>query len=213
MSHEAPGATSAIDAVVFDIGGVLIDYDPRYLYSRLIDDRDEMEHFLAEVCTAEWNHQQDLGRSFADGIAERIALFPDKADLIRAWDSRWQEMVPGPIEGTVAILEALKASGMPIFAITNFSREKFAEAQERFAFLTHFRDVVVSAHEHLAKPDPAIYHVALERFGIDPARAVFIDDMPANVETAKTLGFNALRFTGPQAFRNDLAALGVPTPA
>lgn len=210
MSHEA---TSAIDAVVFDIGGVLIDYDPRYLYSKLFDDRDEMERFLAEVCTTEWNHQQDLGRSFADGVAERIALFPDKAELIRAWDTRWHEMVPRPIDGTVAILEALADAGMPIFAITNFSREKFAESRERFAFLTRFQDVVVSAHEHLAKPDPAIYHVALERFGIEPARAVFIDDMPANVETAQSLGFNALRFTGPETFRDDLVALGVLSPS
>ncbi len=203
-------ASSPIDTVVFDIGNVLIDYDPRYLYRQLIADADEMESFLSDVCTHEWNLEQDRGRSFRDGVEERIALFPGRADLIRAWDTRWQEMVSGPIPGSVAILEEIEASGMPIFAITNFSREKFAETQKRFAFLTRFRDIVVSAHEKLIKPDPAIYRLAIERFAIRPETAVFIDDSLPNVEAASDIGFNALHFTGPEKLRADLAGLGLP---
>ncbi|PLX38395.1 MAG: 2-haloalkanoic acid dehalogenase [Hyphomicrobiales bacterium] len=199
----------AFDAVIFDVGNVLIDYDPHYLYDKLIANPEDRNRFLAEVCTPNWNEKQDLGRSFAQGIGERLALFPQHEKLIRAYDERWQEMVRGPIEGSVALLEELAAAGMPLFALTNYSREKFAETLERFPFFSHFRDIVVSAHEGVVKPDPYIFDIAIKRFGVDPARTLFIDDRFANVEAARVAGLEALHFSSPEKLRADLSALGI----
>ena len=136
-----------VDTVVFDIGNVLIQWNPRNLYRRLIPDETEMERFLSEVCTDAWNLEQDRGRTWAEAVAERIALFPDHADLIRAYDTGWHEMVPGEVPGSRAVLEELHEAGVPLYAITNFSAEKFAEAVDRFPFLKLFRETIVSAHE------------------------------------------------------------------
>src|SRR5690554_4568232 len=174
--------TRTIDTVVFDIGNVLIEWDPRHLYRKLFPSEAEVERFLAEICTDAWNLEQDRGRSFAEAIAERIDLFPDHEAEIRAYDERWHEMVPGAIEDTVSILESLKATGIPLYAITNFSREKFAEVQIRFPFLaSSFRDIVISAHERRLKPDPEIYQILLARNGLTAEQTVFIDDSPRNV--------------------------------
>lgn len=208
-----PSPRPTVTDVVFDIGNVLIRWDPARLYTRLLGSRDAAERFLAEVCTADWNLEFDRGRSFADGIAERIAKFPQWEAEIRAWDTSWHEMVPGPIDGTVAILEDLRARAVPVWAITNFSTEKFAEAIVRFPFLTGFRDTVVSAHERLVKPDPAIYRLFLARNRLDPATCLFVDDSAANVEAARGIGMNAVVFTSPEAFAADLAAHGIVTTA
>ncbi|WP_349359353.1 HAD family phosphatase [Stappia sp.] len=197
------------DTVVFDIGNVLIRWDPRHLYRKLFADEASLTHFLTHVCPPEFNLDFDRGRPFEEGIAERIALFPEHADAIRAWDTRWQEMVPGPISGSVALLEALRSAGVPLYAITNFSAPKFAECRHRFPFLdTAFWDVVVSAHEGVLKPEPAIYEILFTRNDLDPARTVFIDDSPANVAGARAAGMTALHFTDPDRLRADLQALG-----
>jgi len=194
---------------VFDIGNVLIRWDPRYLYRKLFTDEAAMERFLAEVCSPAWNLEQDRGRSFADAVAQLVEAHPDEADLIRAFDERWEEMIPGPIEGSVAILERLRRAGTRTFAITNFSNEKYAITEERFDFLGGFEDVVVSAREGVIKPDAAIYRLLLDRHGLDPAECVFIDDMAYNAEGARAVGMNALHFTDPEAMAAGLAALGI----
>lgn len=199
----------AIDIVVFDIGNVLIQWDPRHLYRKLIPDAAEMERFLAEVCTDAWNIEQDRGRTWEDAIAERVPLFPQHEALIRAYSDRWHEMVPGEVPGTAAILDALRARGVPLYAITNFSVQKFAEAQARFAFLRGFRDVVVSGAERLLKPDPAIYHALLSRNGLEASRCLFIDDSAKNVAGAQAVGMAAHHFRDADGLRAELRGLGL----
>jgi len=201
---------TAVTNVVFDIGRVLIQWDPKLLYSELFPDPAERDRFLAEVCSDEWNRELDRGRSFAEGIAELVARHPRHETAIRAWDERWHDMVPGAIDGSVRLLEHLRASGVPTWAITNFSTEKYAEAIARFPFLTGFRDTVVSAHERLLKPDPAIYRVLLERNRLDPASCLFIDDVPENVAGARSVGMKAVVFTSPEGLARDLVEHGLP---
>lgn len=199
---------SSPTTIVFDIGNVLIGWDPRALYRKVFDDPARMEWFLAEVCHHEWNLEQDRGRLFAEAVAERTALFPHLADEIRAYDERWPETVTGPIEGSVAILAAVRAAGIPNYAITNFSSEKFAVAQEMFPFLRGFDGIVVSGDEKLVKPDPAIYRVLLDRYGLAAADCLFIDDSAANVEAARSVGMAAHHFTGPEEMAAALDRLG-----
>jgi 2-haloacid dehalogenase len=199
-----------VDTVVWDVGNVLIRWDPRFLYRQLFAAEAEMERFLAEICTDAWNVEQDRGRSWAEAIAERVALFPAQAAMIRAYSERWHDMVPGAVEGTPEILEALRAAGVPLYAITNFSAEKFTEAQSRFAFLRGFRDVVVSAQERLLKPDPAIYRVLLQRNGLDASRCLFIDDSEKNVRGAEAVGMRAHFFRDAPTLAAELARLGLP---
>lgn len=199
----------AIDIVVFDIGNVLIEWDPRHLYRKLIPDPVEMERFLAEVCTDAWNIEQDRGRTWEEAIAERVKLFPRHEALIRAYSERWHEMVPGEVPGTVAVLEGLRARGVPLYAITNFSVQKFAEAQGRFAALRGFRDVVVSGAERLLKPDPAIYQALLARNGLEAARCLFIDDSVKNVVGARAVGMAAHHFRDAEGLREELRGLGL----
>ncbi|MGG5822283.1 HAD family hydrolase [Falsiroseomonas sp. HW251] len=200
----------SIDTVVFDVGNVLIRWDPRFLYRKLFAEEAAMERFLAEVCTDGWNLEQDRGRLWAEAVAERVALFPQHEPLIRAYSERWHEMVPGEIEGTAAILRNLLAAGVPTYAITNFSTEKFAEAQARFPFLRDFRDVVVSGLEGLVKPDPAIYRVLLERNGLVAGRCLFIDDSEKNVRAAETVGMRAHHFRDAATLAEELRELGLP---
>ena len=195
--------------VIFDLGGVLIDWDPRRAYRQLGGSEAEIEHFLAHVATSEWNHQFDAGRPFAEGIAERKAQFPEHADWLDAWWSAWPEMLIGQNDGTVAILAELKAQGTPVTALTNWSAETFPIARERFPFLDTFDHVTVSGAVELAKPDPAIFHRHAADAGLDPADALFVDDTAANVETARRLGFHAHAFTTPAALRDELATHGL----
>lgn len=196
--------------VVFDVGNVLVDWNPRFLYRSIFADEAEMEWFLANVCTPAWNLEQDRGRPFADAVAERIALFPQHEAAIRAFDERWPETISGTIPESVALLETLRARGVPDYAITNFSHEKFALAKTRFPFLAGFRGTIVSGEEKLLKPDPAIYRLLLDRYGLHAADCVFIDDSAANVAGARAVGMNALHFTGPGALAVGLRELGFP---
>jgi 2-haloacid dehalogenase len=199
----------ATKAVVFDLGGVLIDWDPRYLYRKLLADEAAVEEFLATVCTPEWNDEQDRGRPFAEGVAELVERHPVHAAAITAYHERWTEMLGGDIAGTVELLAELRKAGVPLYALTNWSAETFGIARERYQFLEWFDGVLVSGEERMIKPDPAIFRLLLDRFGLDPQTVFYIDDSPANVAAASQLGFDAVRFTGPEQLRRDLADRGL----
>ena len=195
---------------VFDIGNVLIRWDPRSLYRKLIPDDREREDFLTRICPGEWNLEMDGGKPFAQAIAERIALFPEKADLIRAFDERWLETVDGAIEESVAILEELRGLRIPTYAITNFSREKFAVARQHYPFLGCFDGIVVSAHERMVKPDRRIYELLCSRHGLAAPDCLFIDDSAPNVAGALAVGMRGHQFTAPKRLRAELKAAGLP---
>ena len=204
--------SKTIDAVVFDLGGVLIDWNPRHLYRKLFEDEAKMERFLSEVCSPVWNVTLDAGMSFDEGIAELLRRHPDEAHLIRAWKERWEEMLGGAIEGAVALLDELHAAGMPLYALTNWSAETFPIGRRHFPFLERFRDIVVSGQEKIVKPDPRIFELLVRRTGVAPERTVFIDDAERNVAAAARLGFRAVRFTDPESLRASLTALGALAP-
>ncbi len=209
MTVASPNIT--IDTVVFDLGNVLIDWNPRHLYRKLFgSDVQGMERFLSEVCTAEWNERQDAGRTWEEGIAEAVARSPDHEELIRAFHERWEEMLGGVIHESVALLEELRTAGTRLFALTNWSHETFPVALERYEFLSWFEGILVSGEERLIKPDPAIFRLLISRFGIDASRAVFIDDNPRNVDGARQVGLHALHFRGADKLRADLRALRLP---
>lgn len=197
-------------AVVFDLGGVLIDWNPRYLYRTLFDGDDAaMEHFLTHVCSPAWNQRQDAGRSFADGCAELVREFPDARPLIEAWRERFDETMAGPIAGTVEILAELRARGVPLYALSNWSAETFPIARARFDFLAWFDGIVVSGELGVAKPDARIFAHLLETYGLRAAATVFVDDAPANATAAAAMGLHAILFTDPAALRTALRDLGL----
>jgi 2-haloacid dehalogenase len=199
--------------VVFDLGGVLIDWNPRHLYRKLFaGDEAAMEHFLATVCTHEWNRCQDAGRSFADGARLLKAEHPDQAELIDAYGARFDEMIAGAIAGSVEILAELRDCGTPFYGLTNWSAETYAPARQRFAFLSWFRGILVSGEVGVIKPDPRIFEHLIERFAIDPEDAVYIDDVEANVAAARPFGIRAVHFTTPAALREELVGLGLLPP-
>ena len=203
-----------MQAIIFDLGGVLIDWDPRYLYRPIFgDDVVGMEDFLARICPPDWNRQMDAGVPFADAIARRRREFPEHAELIALWQDGWPQMLRDAIPETVEILAALRARGHRLVALTKWSAETFPIAWERFAFLGWFEDIVVSGAERLAKPDPRIFRLTLERNRLDPTRTIFIDDLPANVQAAAALGIDAVRFEGAAGLRTDLERRGLLHPA
>lgn len=181
--------------LVFDIGNVLIRWDPELLYTRLIPDSERRARFFRDVLPPAWNTEQDRGRGWREAEAERIALFPDEADLIRAYRAHWHEMVPYALEPNVAVLMAALAHDTPCYAITNFAGDTFAEAQARFPFLNAFKGVVVSAHERLLKPDPAIFHLFLNRYAQNASNCLFIDDSAPNIDAARKIGFATIHVT------------------
>ena len=194
--------------VVFDIGNVLIRWDMRLLYSKIFDDTQAMERFFEETSLTAWNLEQDRGRSWSDAEVELIGQFPHYEEPIRAFRARWHETVPGAIDGTMDLKEKLKAQGVPLYAITNFAADTFAESQERFPPLKDFIDIVISADEKLVKPDPAIYQVLLERNGLVAEDCLFIDDSLPNVEGARSVGMMAHHFSEPELLAQDLRTMG-----
>jgi 2-haloacid dehalogenase len=195
---------------VFDLGGVLIDWNPRYLYRKLFaGDEAAMEHFLGTICTPDWNERQDAGRSFAEACAPLVARHPERAPMILAWRERFAEMMAGPIAGTVAILDELHRAGVPLYALTNWSAETFPHARGRFAFLDRFRGIVVSGDEGMIKPDPRIYRRLLERHGIAADAAAYVDDNPRNAAAATALGMHGIHFTDPDTLRAELRRVGL----
>jgi len=202
-----------LDTVVFDLGGVLIEWDPRHLYRDVFaGDEETMEWFLTEVATAEWNHSMDAGRPFAEASAELIAAHPEYAPHIQAWGERQDEMLAGPIAGTVALLDELRTTDVRLLALTNWSAENFPAAVERFDFLSWFEGIVVSGEHGLAKPDPALFHVLLDTHLVAPERTAFIDDRADNVAAASALGMTGVRFTSPENLADDLVRLGLLPP-
>ncbi|HNX83634.1 MAG: HAD family phosphatase [Bacteroidales bacterium] len=198
-----------ITSVVFDIGGVLIDWNPRHLFRKVFENEEEMEWFLANVCTYEWNVQQDGGKLFSVATAELQQKFPEYSDKIALYYGRWEEMLDGEIIGTVEIFRRLKSAGMPLYALSNWSHEAFPVAYNRYGFMKEFDGLVVSGYEKLLKPDHAIYRVLMDRYSINPAESVYIDDNKPNAIAATELGFNAIHFSSPDQLRGELALLGL----
>lgn len=195
--------------IVFDLGMVLIEWDPRHLYRKVFDDASEMEWFLAEVCHGAWNLEQDKGRSFDEAVAEATARHPAHAREIAMYRDRWMEMVPGAIQGSVNILEALHRKGTPLYAITNWNGDTFRQTRARFPFLELFRDIVVSGDEKLLKPEPEIFHLLARRNSLDLAHSLFIDDSLKNVHGAEAVGMKGHHFTSPEGLRRALETHGV----
>lgn len=197
------------DTVVFDVGGVLIEWDPRRLYRTLLPDDAAVEKFLTSVCTPEWNREQDRGRPTAAAVATLSAEFPEHAELVAAYYDRWEDMLGGPIAGTVDVLARLQAAGVRTLALTNFSAEKWPIAQERYNFLRGFDGVVVSGAEGVVKPDPAIFRILCTRYDVVPDRAVYVDDIMENVVAAEDYGFDALLFESPEKLAAELTSRGL----
>jgi 2-haloacid dehalogenase len=204
--------TDRITAVVFDLGGVLIDWNPRYLYRTLFADEASMEEFLATVTTPEWNRAQDAGRPWAEAVEELVARHPERRALIEAYWRRWPETLGDAIAPTVAVLDELRTADVRLLALSNWSGETFPVARPRYPFLDWFEGIVISGDEGLIKPDPRIFAVLSERYGLVPEATVFVDDQVDNVEAAAGLGFRAIRFVDAAALRAALRTLGVLPP-
>jgi 2-haloacid dehalogenase len=198
-----------VETVVFDLGGVLIDWDPRHLYRKIFVSEEEVDDFLSTVATLEWHNEQDRGRTLEEATALLISQHPEYGPEIEAYYGRWDEMFGDPIEGSLRVLQDLREQGHPLYAITNWPAETFPRARERWDFLGWFDDIVVSGEERATKPDREIYDVLVKRTGLDPATTVFIDDREPNVRAAGDLGFITVKFEDAAQLRKDLVRLGV----
>ena len=197
----------SIRNIVFDFGGVLIDWNPRYLYRTYFNDDREMEYFLSNVCTGEWNAEHDRGRTFDEGVRLLEERFPQYSEAIRLYRDGWESMLNGEFPGTVALLMKLKKLGYGIYGLTNWSAETFPIARSKYPVLHRFDGIVVSGQEKLIKPDPKIFGILLERYGLNAGECIFIDDSPANIETAARLGFNTVLFDNIGNVTRQVAAL------
>lgn len=196
-----------INTIIFDLGAVLIDWNPDYMYRTIFNDEQEMRHFLTNVATSDWNEEQDAGRSLQEGTEWLIAKHPQHEENIRAFYGRWIEMLGDAFEGTVEIFKELKESGKyKIYALTNWSAETFPLAQERFDFLNWFDGVVVSGAEKMRKPAPEFYQILLDRYNVNPQESLFIDDNYRNILAAEKMGINCIHFTSPEKLREELVA-------
>jgi 2-haloacid dehalogenase len=194
-----------INTIIFDLGGVLIDWNPRYLYRKIFKTEEEVTWFLDNICTSEWNDQQDAGRSFEDATKELIQKHPHLEEAITAWYGRWHETIAGPIEGTVQILKEIKESKKyRLYALTNWSAETFPWALDNFDFLHWFEGIVVSGVEKSRKPLPEFFQILFDRYTIKPSESLFIDDNLHNIEGAKALGMNAITFKSSEQLWKDL---------
>ena len=202
------GQQREIEAVVFDLGGVLIDWDPRYVYRQLFADPADMEAFLGSVCTSDWHRAHDLGADIGQSCEQLALRYPEHRDMIMVWAERGEEMVAGQFDDTVELLSELKASGMPCYALSNMEPDAFAVRRTRFGFMQWFDAHVISGLEGVAKPDRRIFEILLHRHGLRPRATVFIDDQARNVDAARDLGLVALHFSSAAQLRQDLLALG-----
>ena len=183
----------AINNFIFDFGGVLLDWDPRYLYRKVFKTEEEMENFLQKICTSEWNSQMDAGKPFAEGVKELIAIHPEYAKEIQLYKDRWPEMISGPIDEGVSILEQVNASHkFKLFGLTNWSSETFPFAYNNYKFLEIFEGIVVSGEEKMKKPEKRIFHLLLERYHLNPEECMFIDDNQNNIDMANKLGIHGI---------------------
>jgi 2-haloacid dehalogenase len=198
-----------IKNIIFDIGAVLVDWNPRYYYRTVMDDEAKIEQFLNEVCTFEFNHSLDLGRPWDDARAELMAKFPEHETMIDAYWHNWLEMFSGPIHESVDILMDIKRRGYPVYALSNWNDVKFPIAMTEFPFLRLFDGRIVSGEVKLAKPDPQIYQLLLDTYKLNPRESLFIDDRIENVEAARAFGIEAVQFTSPRQLERDLVEYGV----
>jgi 2-haloacid dehalogenase len=197
-------------AIVFDFGGVLVDWNPRYFFGKYFDgDPRAMEEFLVKIDFTEWNLERDKGRSWSEGIAELCARFPEHQDLIRAYDAHWEESIAGVIPPTVDILQTLKQTGYPLYGLTNWSREKFHLVRPKYEFFNWFDAIVVSGEVKLVKPDPRIFKLFLEMIGRTAGECILVDDSAANIAAARQLGFDTIHFQAPAQLEDALRQLGV----
>jgi len=196
--------------IIFDLGAVLIDWNPDYLYKKLIANDQERKWFLENICTPDWNEEQDSGRPLKEATEMLIEKYPGQEAMIRAYYERWEEMLNGPIEGTLEIFRLLKEKNlMQLIALTNWSSETFPIALEKYDFLNWFHGRVVSGEEKTRKPFKGIYETLIERYSIIPSEAIFIDDNKRNLIPAEELGITALHFTSPERLQKDLLSLGI----
>jgi 2-haloacid dehalogenase len=199
-----------LDTVVFDLGGVLMEWEPRRLYRTMFDGDDEaMEQFLATVCSPAWNDELDRGLPFATGVERLVAAHPHHAARITAYQTRWEEMLGPAVDDAVAVLRDLRDAGVPVYALSNWSAETFPVARRRFPFLDWFDGVLISGDVGVTKPDARIFAELCRRFGLDPARSVFVDDRADNVEGARRAGFVGVLFVSGVSLRADLRELGL----
>jgi 2-haloacid dehalogenase len=199
-----------ISAVAFDLGGVLLDWDPRHLYRKLFCDPAEMEDFLDRICTPDWHRQHDLGADITATCERLASQHPSRREMIMAWAERGEEMAAGQHDQTVRLLSEVKAAGLRCYALSNMEPEPFRIRLARFPFMSWFDGHVISGLEGVAKPDPRIFEILLDRYCLSPEETAFTDDSPANVEAARALRINAVHYTGAQQLRRQLRALGVP---
>lgn len=197
-------------AILFDLGGVLIDWNPRHLYKKIFKDLEEMEYFLNRIVDSDWNEEQDAGRPFEKAIDLLAKKHPEYRDEINAYFFRWKEMLNGPIEESLEILRKIKKeSGLPVYALTNWSAQTFPIARELYSFLGWFNGILVSGEEGMKKPDPKIYELTATRFGIEPAATLFIDDSLRNVQAAIRCGYDAIQFENPEGLLKQLEIRGI----
>lgn len=196
-------------AVLFDVGNVMVRWNPRTLYSKIFPDAAECDRFLATVCTMAWHTEHDRGVPMATNAIPLIAAHPHYEAQIRAWDARFDEMIEGVIPETIAVMDDLFARDVPLFGLTNMPAEKWDMVQALSPAFGHFRDVVVSAHEGVTKPDPRAFQIAAARAGLEPAELFFIDDSAANIAAARAMGFDVHLFDDPQALRPQLQSRGL----
>lgn len=193
-----------IKSVVFDFGGVLVDWNPHYLYDKYFASREKADWFLENICVYSWNIQMDGGKPFAEGVAELQALHPEWSEAIEIYHSRWIEMMNGQIEGTVALLHRLKAAGYGVYGLTNWSSETYPKIRDSYPVFKEFDGIVVSGEEHLLKPDAAIYRCLLDRYSLRAEESIFVDDNADNVVGAQAVGMKAVRFTSPEELEQQL---------
>jgi len=201
---------SSVDTIIFDLGAVLIDWNPRHLYRKILKSEEEIEWFLQNICTSEWNEKQDAGRSFEEATEELLLKFPEHEIPIRAWYDRWQETISGHIPETVEIFKELRAAKKyRFYALTNWSEQTFPWALQNFEFLHWFDGIVVSGKEKTRKPFPEFYRILLNRYNIDPSKAIFIDDSHRNILGGEAVGIKGIHFQSPEKLRQDLIKINI----
>lgn len=199
-----------ITTIIFDLGGVLIDWNPRYVYRSIFDSEEKIDWFFENICTGEWNEHQDAGRSLQEATEELVGKYPEYENEVRAYYDRWEEMLGGPINETVEILRSLKeANKYKLYALTNWSAETFPVALQRYDFLQWFDGIVMSGEEKTRKPFPEIYQLLLNRFNVNPSEVIFIDDSLRNVKGAEAVGIDGIHFQSPQQLLYELKQQGI----
>lgn len=198
-----------IETIIFDLGNVLVNWDPAHLYKKIFPQEKEREHFLTTICTMDWHTEQDAGRSPQEGTAVLLQQYPEYEAPIRAFYDRWQEMFDGPIEGSVEILKELKSKGYPLYALSNWNMELYEQTVNDFPFLNWFDGKIISSEAKMKKPDAEIFQLLFTRFNINPETALFIDDNKDNAAAARSLGLRSILFTTPEALRNELETLQI----